>query len=68
MKASIEHFKKEVENKLPPLPPQKPLIKVKWNRHPLVFDEALEYIQEFHKKYSANDLYGLPMESRNPLI
>lgn len=60
MKARIEHFRKEAENKLPPLLPQEPLIKVRQNRHPPFFGEVLEYMREFHKKNSANNLYGLP--------
>ena len=34
MKARLEHFRKEAEDKLPPLPVQKPLIKVRRNLHP----------------------------------
>lgn len=60
MKACIEHFRKEAKNKLTSLPPQEPLIKVKWNCHLPFFGEALEYMKEFHKKYSTNDLYDLP--------
>lgn len=59
MKARIEHSRKEAKSKLPPLPPQEPLIKVKRNCHPTFFNEALEYMNEFHKKYSANNLYYL---------
>ena len=60
MKARLEHFKKEVENKLPPLPVEEPLIKIRRNLHPLFLGEALQYMREFHKNHSANDLYGLP--------
>lgn len=44
MKACFKHFGKEAGSKLPPLPPQEPLIKVKRNRHPPFFGEALEYM------------------------
>ncbi|KAB2604032.1 hypothetical protein D8674_042381 [Pyrus ussuriensis x Pyrus communis] len=47
-RARLEHFTQEAERKLSPLPPREPFIK------------SLEYMREFHKKYSANDLYGLP--------
>lgn len=60
MKAHLEHFWKEVESKLPLLPTQEPLIKVRRNLHPPFLSEALEYMREFHKKHSMNDLYGLP--------
>ncbi|KAM1733568.1 hypothetical protein ACFX14_018966 [Malus domestica] len=59
MKAHFEHLRKEAKSKLPPVPPQEPLIKVRRNRHPPFFGEALQYIQKLHKKHSANDLYGL---------
>ena len=60
MKARLEHFKKEAEDKLPPLPVEEPLIKIWRNLHPPFLGEALQYMREFHKNYSANDLYGLP--------
>ncbi|KAM2064635.1 hypothetical protein EV2_028544 [Malus domestica] len=60
MKACLEHFKQKAESKLPPLTPQEPLIKIRRNLHPPFLGEALEYMLEFHKKHSANDLYGLP--------
>ncbi|KAM1172880.1 hypothetical protein ACFX2G_023415 [Malus domestica] len=60
MKARFEQFKKEVEGQLPLLPSKEPLIRVRRNLHPLFLGESLEYMKEFHKKYSANDLYGLP--------
>ncbi|KAM1134912.1 hypothetical protein ACFX19_044683 [Malus domestica] len=60
MKAHLKHFRKEAESKLPPLPPQEPIIKIRRNLHPLFLDEALEFMREFHKKHSANDLYSLP--------
>ncbi|KAM1216865.1 hypothetical protein ACFX2J_013097 [Malus domestica] len=60
MKAHFEHFKKEVESKLSPPTTQEPLIKIRRNLHPPFLGEALEYMREFHKKHSANDLYGLP--------
>ena len=60
MKARLEHFKKETEDKLPPLPIEGPLIKIRRNLHPPFLGEALQYMREFHKTHSANDLYGLP--------
>ncbi|KAM0978787.1 hypothetical protein ACFX2C_014719 [Malus domestica] len=60
MKARFEHFRQEVESKLPPPTTQAPLIKIRWNLHPSFLGEALEYMREFHKKHSANNLYGLP--------
>ncbi|KAM1179154.1 hypothetical protein ACFX2G_018760 [Malus domestica] len=60
MKARLEHFRQEVESKLAPPAIQGPLIKIRWNLHPPFLGEALEYMREFHKKHSANDLYGLP--------
>ncbi|KAM2856051.1 hypothetical protein PS2_000458 [Malus domestica] len=59
MKARFEHFRQEAESKLPPPTTQAPLIKIRWNLHPPFLEEALEYMREFHKKHSANDLYGL---------
>ncbi|KAM2893541.1 hypothetical protein FF1_008886 [Malus domestica] len=59
MKAHFEHFRKEVESKRPPLSQQEPLIRVRRNLHSPFLGESLEYIREFHKKHSANDLYGL---------
>ncbi|KAM0976219.1 hypothetical protein ACFX2C_019159 [Malus domestica] len=60
MKARFEHFRQEAESKLPPPTTQEPLIKIRRNLHPPFLGEALEYMREFHKKHSANDLYGLP--------
>ncbi|KAM2522929.1 hypothetical protein PS1_029813 [Malus domestica] len=60
MKARLEHFRQEAESKLAPPAIQKPLIKIRRNLHPPFLGEALEYLREFHKKHSANDLYGLP--------
>ncbi|KAM1746425.1 hypothetical protein ACFX11_013056 [Malus domestica] len=60
MKARFKHFRKKAEINLPPLTPQKPLIRVRWNLYPPFVGESLEYIREFHKKHSTNDLYGLP--------
>ncbi|KAM1524790.1 hypothetical protein ACFX10_009346 [Malus domestica] len=60
MKARLEHFRQEAESKLSPLTPQEPLIKIRRNLHPPFLGKALEYMQEFHKKHSAKDLYGLP--------
>ena len=60
IKAHLEHFWKEAKSKLPPLPPQQPLIKVRWHLQPPFLSQALEYMWEFHKKHSPNYLYGLP--------
>ncbi|KAM1757612.1 hypothetical protein ACFX11_006849 [Malus domestica] len=60
MKARFEHFRQEAESKLPPPTTQEPLIKIQRNLHPPFLGEALEYMREFHKKHSANDLYSLP--------
>ncbi|KAM1010269.1 hypothetical protein ACFX2C_045766 [Malus domestica] len=60
MKARLEHFRQEVESKLASPAIQEPLIKIRRNLHPPFLGEALEYMREFHKKHSANDLYGLP--------
>ncbi|KAM2350183.1 hypothetical protein ACFX1X_013612 [Malus domestica] len=60
MKARLEHFRQEAESKLTSPATQEPLIKIRWNLHPPFLEEALEYMREFHKKHSANDLYGLP--------
>ncbi|KAM1033240.1 hypothetical protein ACFX2C_036810 [Malus domestica] len=60
MKARLEHFRREAESKLSPPITQEPLIKIRQNLHPPFLGEALEYMREFHKKHSANDLYGLP--------
>ncbi|KAM1024505.1 hypothetical protein ACFX2C_037777 [Malus domestica] len=60
MKARLEHFREETERKLSPLTPHEPLTKIRRNLYPPFLGEALEYMQEFHKKDSANDLYGLP--------
>ncbi|XP_070661259.1 uncharacterized protein [Malus domestica] len=56
MKARLEHFRQEAESKLPPPAIQEPLIKIRRNLHPPFLGEALEYMREFHKKHSANDL------------
>ncbi|KAM1940387.1 hypothetical protein ACFX13_028096 [Malus domestica] len=60
MKARLEHFRQKAESKLTPPATQKPLIKIRRNLHPPFLGEALEYMREFHKKHSTNDLYGLP--------
>ncbi|KAM2766146.1 hypothetical protein COP1_022094 [Malus domestica] len=60
MKARLEHFRQEAESKLTPPATREPLIKIRRNLHPPFLGEALEYMREFHKKHSANDLYGLP--------
>ncbi|KAM1600636.1 hypothetical protein TB2_024418 [Malus domestica] len=67
MKAHFEQFKKEAESQQPPLHLKEPLIKVRRNLHPLFLNESLEYMKEFHKKYSANDLYGLPKACQEAL-
>ncbi|KAM1912327.1 hypothetical protein ACFX14_000407 [Malus domestica] len=67
MKAHFKQFKKEAESKLPPLPLKEPLIRVRRNLHPLFLGESLEYMKEFHKKYFANDLYGLPKACQEAL-
>ncbi|KAM1898341.1 hypothetical protein ACFX14_032707 [Malus domestica] len=67
MKARFEQFKKVVESQQFPLPLKEPLIKVQWNLHLLFLDESLEYMKEFHKKYSANDLYELPKACQETL-
>ncbi|KAM1457004.1 hypothetical protein ACFX13_035085 [Malus domestica] len=59
MKARLEHFRQEAESKLAPPAIQEPLIKIRRNLHPPFLGEALEYMREFHKKHSPNDLYGL---------
>ncbi|KAM2855994.1 hypothetical protein PS2_000407 [Malus domestica] len=68
MKAHFKQFKKEAESKLPPLPLKEPLIRVRRNLHPLFLGESLEYMKEFHKKYFANDLYGLPKHIREAKV
>ncbi|KAM1114306.1 hypothetical protein ACFX2B_046314 [Malus domestica] len=60
MKARFEQFRKEVESQLSLLPPKEPLIRVRRNLYPQFLGESLKYMKEFQKKYSANDLYGLP--------
>ncbi|KAM1794527.1 hypothetical protein ACFX11_034992 [Malus domestica] len=60
MNARFEHFRQEAESKLPPPTTQAPLIKIRRNLHPPFLGEALEYMREFHKKHSTNDLSGLP--------
>ncbi|XP_070664519.1 uncharacterized protein [Malus domestica] len=60
MKARLEFFRQEAESKFAPPAIQEPLIKIRRNLHPPFLGEALEYMREFHKKHSANDLYGLP--------
>ncbi|KAM1556892.1 hypothetical protein ACFX10_040376 [Malus domestica] len=67
MKARFEQFKKEAESKLPSLPLKEPLIRVRRNLHPPFLGESLEYMKEFHKKYSTNDLYGLPKACQEAL-
>ncbi|KAM1529735.1 hypothetical protein ACFX1Z_018907 [Malus domestica] len=67
MKAHFEQFKKEVESQLPPLLLKEPLIKVRRNLHPSFLGDSLEYMKEFHKTYSANDLYGLPKACQEAL-
>ncbi|KAM1452954.1 hypothetical protein ACFXTO_002628 [Malus domestica] len=59
MKARFEHFKQEAESKLPLPTTQESLIKIRRNLHLPFLGKALEYMREFHKKNSANDLYGL---------
>ncbi|KAM1682958.1 hypothetical protein ACFXTN_031176 [Malus domestica] len=51
MKACLKYFHMEDESKLPLLPTQEPLIRVRRNLHPPFLGEALEYIREFHKKH-----------------
>ncbi|KAM2271824.1 hypothetical protein ACFXTI_039092 [Malus domestica] len=60
MKARLEHFRQEAESKLYPPAIPEPLVKIRRNLHPPFLGESLEYMREFHKKHSANDLYGLP--------
>ncbi|KAM2605482.1 hypothetical protein TB2_034282 [Malus domestica] len=60
IKACFEHFRQEAESTLSPPTTQEPLIKIRRNLHPPFLRKALEYMREFHKKHSANDLYGLP--------
>ncbi|KAM2285278.1 hypothetical protein ACFX1S_037892 [Malus domestica] len=67
MKARLEHFRQEAESKLASPAIQEPLIKIRRNLHPPFLGEALEYMQEFHKKHSANDLYGLPKACQNTI-
>ncbi|KAM2724731.1 hypothetical protein EV1_027519 [Malus domestica] len=67
MKASFEQFKKKAESQLSTLPLKEPLIRVRQNLYPPFLGESLEYIKEFHKKYSANDLYGLPKACQEAL-
>ncbi|KAM2088780.1 hypothetical protein ACFX1T_032814 [Malus domestica] len=67
MKARFEQFKKVVESQLFPLPLKELLIKVQRNLHPPFLGESLEYMKEFHKKYSANDLYELPKACQETL-
>ncbi|KAM1084629.1 hypothetical protein ACFX19_023310 [Malus domestica] len=67
MKARFKQFKKEAESQLPPLLLKEPLIKVQRNLHPPFLGESLEYMKEFHKTYSANDLYGLPKACQEAL-
>ena len=59
MKARLEYFRMEAESKLPPLSIQEPLIRVRRNLHPPFLGEALQYMRDFHKNHSSNDLYGL---------
>ncbi|KAM1891393.1 hypothetical protein ACFX14_034677 [Malus domestica] len=67
MKACFEQFKKEAESQLSLLPLKEPLIRVRRNLHLPFLGESLEYMKEFHKKYSANDLYGLPKACQEAL-
>ncbi|KAM1093345.1 hypothetical protein ACFX2B_008355 [Malus domestica] len=67
MKICFEQFKKEAESQLSSLPLKEPLIRVWWNLHLPFLSESLEYMKEFHKKYSANDLYGLPKACQEAL-
>ncbi|KAM1440206.1 hypothetical protein ACFXTO_013993 [Malus domestica] len=60
MKARLEHFRQEAESKLYPPAIPEPLVKIRRNLHPPFLRESLEYMREFHKKHSANDLYSLP--------
>ncbi|KAM2620250.1 hypothetical protein TB1_036299 [Malus domestica] len=60
MRARLEHFRREAESKLSPPVIQEPLVRIRRNLHPPFLGEFLEYMLEFHKKHSANDLYGLP--------
>ena len=60
MKARLEHFRQEAESKLYPPAIPEPLVKIRRNLHPPFLGESLEYMREFHKSHSANDLYGLP--------
>ncbi|KAM2537585.1 hypothetical protein TB2_023119 [Malus domestica] len=60
MKARVEHFRQKAESKLSPIAIQEPLVKIRRNLHPPFLGESLEYMREFHKEHSANDLYGLP--------
>ncbi|KAM2670743.1 hypothetical protein EV1_006639 [Malus domestica] len=68
MKARLEHFRQEAESKLASPAIQEPLIKIRRNLHPPFLGEALEYMREFHKKHSANDLYGLPKHIREARV
>lgn len=67
IKAHLEHFREEAKSKLPPLPPQEPLIMIRRNLNPPFLGETLKYMQEFHKKYSANNLYDLPRTCQDTL-
>lgn len=42
IKAHLDHLRKETESKLPPLPTQESLIKVRRNLHPPFLGKALE--------------------------
>ncbi|KAM1233695.1 hypothetical protein ACFX2J_003375 [Malus domestica] len=65
MKARFEHSKQEAESKLSRPTTQESLIKIRRNLHPPFLGEALEYMREFHKKHSTNDLYGLKARFRH---
>ncbi|KAM1395392.1 hypothetical protein FF2_030852 [Malus domestica] len=68
MKARLEHFRQEAESKLSPRVIQEPLVKIRRNLHPPFLGESLEYMREFHKNHSANDLYGLPKHIREARV
>ncbi|KAM2277153.1 hypothetical protein ACFXTI_035487 [Malus domestica] len=67
IKAHFEQFQKDAESQLSPLPLKESLIRVRRNLHHLFLGQSLEYMKEFHKKYFANDLYGLPKACQEAL-